>query len=360
VSVVRIEVLPAGYGDAILVGYGPRDVATHHILVDAGQATTADVLLSRIAELHRAGGRIDLFVVTHIDNDHIGGALKLLGDPDAAATVDRVWFNGYAHLDRGAGMLGPIQGEQLTQLIVDNRLPWNTGWPRPVDRAAKVGGPVVVTRPTRKRLPGGATALVLSPTPAKLAALVPVWERVVECAGLRPGAAAHEEPELLAPGLLGARLVDLAAAPTPTDRSEANGSSIAFVFEYGGRRILLAGDAHPDVLTSMLAGLDEQPYRVDACKLPHHGSQHNVTTDLVAALDCPLWLVSSNGRRFRHPDDVALARIVVHGQPSSGDRAAIAWNYAGERHDHFVTDYPPTANGYRVTCGTGGGLVIDV
>jgi glyoxylase-like metal-dependent hydrolase (beta-lactamase superfamily II) len=75
---LRIELLPAGYGDAILVAYGDGATPQHHILIDAGQAKTAPSVLDRLATLRAAGGVIDLFVVTHIDNDHIGGALKLL------------------------------------------------------------------------------------------------------------------------------------------------------------------------------------------------------------------------------------------------------------------------------------------
>jgi hypothetical protein len=310
---LRIELLPAGYGDAILVAYGDATTPQHHILIDAGQATTAKAVLERLAALRAGGGVIDLFVVTHIDNDHIGGALKLLNDPDAAAMIKSIWFNGYVHLDTAAGLLGPIQGEKLTKQIVELGLDWNPGWPHPVKPG--VGGPVVVTRPTTRELPGGATALVLSPTPEKLVRLRVEWQEVVEAAGLRPERDATEEPPLVAPGLLGGTLADLAGQRTPSDTAAANGSSISFVFEYGGKRVLFGADAHPDVLTAGFAQLAEKPYRLDACKLPHHGSKGNVTVGLIEALDCPLWLVSSNGVRFRHPDDSALARVVLKGCP---------------------------------------------
>ena len=353
---LRVELLPAGYGDAILVSYGPGATPRHTILIDAGQASTTAPLVDRLDTLRRSGGRIDLFVVTHVDADHIGGALTLFKRDTIAGMIDGVWFNGYVHLDQAFGMLGPIQGEKLTKQIVERRLPWNTGWPNPVDVAAGVGGPVVVTRPTRKRLRGGATATVLSPTPAKLAKLFVVWDRVVTDAGLRPRRPLHEEPELVAPGLLGGTLDDLAGLRTDLDSAEANGSSIAFVFEYQGTRVLFGADAHPDVLTAMLARLTERPYRLDACKLPHHGSKHNVTTDLVAALDCPLWLVSTNGVRFSHPDDIALARVV---SGNVGRTPEIGWNYTSHRFDRFRADHPPETSGYTLRLPTFTGLTID-
>jgi len=103
---------------------------------------------------------------------------------------------------------------------------------------------------------------------------------------------------------------------------EADGSRISFVVEYGSKRVLFGTDAHADVLTAGLAQLAEMPCRLDACKLPHHGSKVNVTVGLIEALDCPLWLVSSNGVRFRHPDDAALARVVLKGVRGDQSRAS--------------------------------------
>lgn len=354
---LRIELLPAGYGDAILLAYGKGATPQHHILIDAGQATTAKSVLKRLKTLREAGGVIDLFVVTHIDNDHIGGALKLLNDPAVAAMIKSIWFNGYVHLDTAAGLLGPIQGEKLTRQIVELGLDWNAGWPHAV--GSGVGGPVVVTKPKSCKLPGKAKALVLSPTPQKLARLRVEWKEVVEAAGLRPDQDATEEPAVVAPGLLGGKLADLADDRTPMDTAAANGSSISFVFEYGGKRVLFGADAHPDVLTAGLAQLTEKPYRLDACKLPHHGSKGNVTVGLVEALDCPLWLVSSNGVRFRHPDDAALARVILKGV--RGDRRpTIGWNYRSDRCKTFTSSYPPGRSRYKTLEPTGDGLIVSL
>ena len=41
---------------------------------------------------------VDVAVVTHIDSDHIGGMVPLLGDDVARSMVRDVWFNGAPHL----------------------------------------------------------------------------------------------------------------------------------------------------------------------------------------------------------------------------------------------------------------------
>ena len=342
---VTVELLPAGYGDAILVTYG--DPATpHRILIDGGQAKSFPVVAERLRSFN---GPIDLLVVTHVDTDHVGGAVRLLSSGALASRFKGIWFNGFVHLDRFSGMLGPIHGERLTALIVKLGLPWNQGWPDPVQPG--VGGPVVVRdAPPVMALPGGATATVLSPTPRKLAELLPVWEAVVDKAGLRPKVKATEDDEVavVAPGLLGGiSLEDLAGLHTDDDAAEANGSSIAFVFEFEGVRVLFGADAHADALVAGLTALTGPDGKVhlDACKLPHHGSKGNCTRALVDLIDCPLWMISTNGRRFHHPDDEALARV-VHGRTDPPPK--LVWNYRSDRFLAFTSDFPPATSGYSV------------
>ena len=346
---LRLDVLPAGFGDALLLRYGSgRD--RHTVLVDAGPAEESS-WTPVSAALRALTDPIDLFVVTHIDVDHIGAAVTLLGDPALSKRVRAVWFNGFRHLERAGDWLGGIDGELLTTAIRSLGVPWNAGFEHPID--ASVGGPVLVPptgRLPRVPLPGGATAILLSPTPKKLAALKKSWRKTVEDAGLVPGQGAHREPgrRLVGDDWLGdVDLARLAARPTRVDGKAPNGSSIAFVFEWGKRRLLLGADAHPDVVAAGLARLaaeDGTPkVRVDAVKLPHHGSSANLTAAVVDAIDCRDWIVSSNGARFNHPDDVALARVVV-GSPA----ARLHANYDSDRIRAWRALAPPERHGYEL------------
>jgi hypothetical protein len=47
-----------------------------------------------------------------------------------------------------------------------------------------------------------------------------------------------------------------------------------------------------------------------AVKASHHGSRGNTSLDLVRLLNCRLWLFSTNGSQFRHPDQEAVARVI--------------------------------------------------
>lgn len=92
-----------------------------------------------------------------------------------------------------------------------------------------------VTRPDDGKLPAvdfpwGLKLTILSPTPKALAGIRKDWDKYL--------AALHR----------GATLETIAARKTKDDGAAPNGSSIAFLAEFGGHSLLLAADAHPDVL----------------------------------------------------------------------------------------------------------------
>lgn len=125
--------------------------------------------------------------------------------------------------------------------------------------------------------------------------------------------------------------VEALSMPGPTDREAPNGSSIAFVAEYEGRRVLMGGDAHPDLLAKSLAALAEAEggrYRMDLLKVPHHGSRGNVTADLIRLLDCRRFAISIDGTRHGHPDPEAIARLLRF-SPEGTKR--LYFNYAKDR-----------------------------
>ena len=340
---LAIEMLPAGHGDALVVEYGPRG-DTHRVLIDAGTRHSWDEVRARLAAM--PDRKYDTFVVTHVDEDHIGGAVKLLADQGLRSRIGDVWFNGFVHSRRGGNVLGPVDGERLTKLIVDGGYRWNAPFPGRVSPG--VGGPVVVPSAgplPRIDLPGGATVVLLSPSPPKLKRMADEWEKTVLAAGLVPGQGADgpgsgggiftKKVKAIPKKLSDAQLTKL-AGPSKRDDKAPNGSSIAFVLEHDGKRALLGADAHPDVMVPALrryaAEVGEDRVRIDLCKLPHHASDGNVTSEMIEVMDARRYLVSTNGDKFAHPDDAALARIIV----SSKRPPAIYCNFATARTTPWV------------------------
>ncbi len=302
---IELTMLPARDGDCLLLRYGDgADLRT--VLIDAGRAATYPKIKPVLAALEPP--RIDLLVVTHVDQDHVLGVLKLLDDAHHVA-VGEVWFNGYDHLlDVTLETFGARDGERLTTLLLDQRLPWN----------ATVGQRSVEVGRVMPTAAFGARLDVVAPDRRLLERLVPVWEKECRKHGLIPGAAARRPPA--PPGFEQMGRLDieaLAATPFDADGSATNASSIGFLFEHEGVRLLFTGDGDDHRLVESLRPLAQAEggrLRLDAMKVAHHGSAANVSRDLLDIVDCRRYLISTDGSRHGHPDPVAMARILVHGR----------------------------------------------
>lgn len=294
------------------VEWNDGEGATRRMLVDGGRGHPGRLpkaLADRLDRQPQSRRLFDLVVCTHIDADHIGGLLALVDEPPPGVAVADVWFNGRDHLD----VLGPAQGDHLSTGLRRDPARWNRAF---TSRAVVVPHhgdlPVV-------RLPG-LTITLLSPTRAQLAELARHWPQILSQA--QSDLTTDRPPPDTLQGELDDRTVELhrlPARPYTPDGSAANASSIAFVAEDDeGSRVLLAGDATAEVLASSLGQLaGEGRYRVDLCKVPHHGSRHNTSPQLLEMLDCRNWLISTSGARFGHPGREAMARILCRPEPTT-------------------------------------------
>jgi beta-lactamase superfamily II metal-dependent hydrolase len=308
----EIKFLPARYGDCIWIEYGD-DTKIYRILIDGGTAgTKADIkkLLTTLPEEERF---FELMVVTHIDRDHIEGILSLLEEDTLSFGVKDFWFNGWGHL-QDTESFGALQGERLSAAIVKHQLNWN---------GAFNGKAVVI--PSTGVLPvidleGGMKLTLLSPEKQNLVKLRDKWEKEVKHAGLIPGFGL-EPPPVLPPGVEGfGALPDVEALNNEEfheDEAEANGSSIAFLAEFGGRTVFFAGDSFPGVVLDSLNKLHDGKVPLDLVKLSHHASAHNTSPELIGKFDCNKYVISTNGSIFHHPAAVTMARVIKRANENS-------------------------------------------
>ncbi len=151
----RVRMLPADYGDSFWVEYGSGK-KTYRILIDAGTLDAYEPVKTCIEELPVRRRYFDAFLITHIDTDHIDSAVKLINSPSMKLKLGEIWFNGWDQI-KNADQLGPQQGEYISALIKQLKIPLNTAWG---------GGTIVVPDkgplPTAE-LPDGMTATLLSP-----------------------------------------------------------------------------------------------------------------------------------------------------------------------------------------------------
>lgn len=353
---LRIKMYPARNGDSFLV-----DAAGTFILIDAGFASTFQEFVNTDLEsLASDGRRLALAVCTHIDADHIGGLLEFFSSngtqPRRIVEVDRVWHNSLRSMPlppgveegvegklvlealrrRGFGgpaTPGPIsarQGSSLAKMLGQYGYLWNEG----------DGTTCISQDQPPLALSEAVSVEVIGPSRTRLEALRSVWLKEVARLGYKGGEVpadllddAYEMwcatlPQLQKPNarMVAAngnlRLTDIYAP----DQSAANGSSIAVIITSAGVRALFLGDAWAEDTVARLQAVKPAtgPILFDAIKVSHHGSCHNTSPEMLATVDAPCFLISTDGSRHGHPDFEVLAEIVD--RPASFERRLI-FNY---------------------------------
>lgn len=355
----KIEMLKAAWGDCLWIEYGDR-TKPFRILIDGGITATYKSVKQRVLDLPEGKRHIDLFVITHVDEDHISGSVKLLGRlNELGLTFGDIWFNGYEHMQKmqeeaaeDDDLLGGLQGEFLSALIEKRQLNWNKAF----------DGEVIVVRKNAElpvaNLPGKMKLTILSPTRQNLIDLIPEWNKNLEETPIRDDRSldtvldvldkrAALRPEDDFDDRMGKRVEieinndqDIKKAGQlqfTEDKAEANGSSIAFLMEYKDpedereKKCLMTGDAFPSVIKKSLERLpsyDGSKIKVDLLKVSHHGSRNNTSEDLLKLLNCTHYLFSSSGQKFYHPDKDAVARVLIHGRGQS--KPQLYFNYVNE------------------------------
>lgn len=333
---MRIIILPALNGDCILVEFQP----SHYILIDGGYVDTYEnYLLPTLKEIEVRGGKLDVVVVTHIDGDHISGIIRLM--EELPVGIGEIWYNGYRHIQsvavtteeketfvhrnickecqpEKANPISAKQGCTLSTLIARNGISWNTP-----AKGNTIMAPM--SFPIRD-----AIIHILSPNKENIDALERYWKiRLIKDGLLKkahseeywddayefslskdlPGFHFHEKKVSKSYDLL-----KLCQEEYEPDDSASNGSSISFVIEIEGKRLLFLGDSHAETVAislRVLYGEENAPYKFDVVKLSHHGSYNNNSPELLSLIDADKWLVSTNGNKYNHPDMPTLAHIIT-------------------------------------------------
>src|SRR5262249_51755356 len=157
----------------------------------------------------------------------------------------------------------------------ERKLPWNRAMSSSGD---KYPAPVVV--PTGTPLPtfdlrDGMRITLLSPGAGELKRMGGRWQEVLR--ELRPEKLmlGRRAPPPPVTNFAAFDLEPLASTPARKDASVANGSSIAVLAEFDSRAVLLAADAHADLLVQSIKQLQSergqagQKLKIDALKLSH-------------------------------------------------------------------------------------------
>lgn len=313
---VRVIFFPAKCGDCFIIEFTIPN-GNFRMLVDGGTPATSNIVLSY---LKKDGTYlpIDLVVVTHIDNDHIGGILELMRDKDFNASVKEIWFNATtqfsALLPQAVKSLSVLQGIEL-ETMLHNDPRWNKRF---------AGAAVAINpdgSPRSVEIGENVTLDILSPGVAQLNELKRNWETI---AGVPDPSSDKIEgmPARVRSLDAGKDVNTLGNSDFVQDTAFANGSSIAFLLNVDKKSLLFMGDAFPNVVSDAADLLPRETINLRLFKVSHHGSAGNTDERIVRKFPADYYLFSTNGAH-RHPDDESIARILVH---APGEKALV-FNY---------------------------------
>lgn len=281
-------------GDGIWIRYKGETIKSHNILIDGGYVKSYygafKKVIDKIIDLEEV---IDLWIITHIDGDHIGAILAFINDSslkDKANIVRSFWFN---HINfetpNQSSAISVSQGIKLR------------------DHLATLGivEETFIDTSVMERQLHAVHFQILSPLPEKRAMANDEWlleEGKTKIS--RKKEADH-----------GKTIDELKLNEFTEDDDIPNGSSIAFVLKYKFFSGLFLADSHPSDIISSLKSLGYSPekrLKVDFVKVAHHGSKVNTNNELLSLIDCTNYIFSANGISHFHPDKEVVARIITH------------------------------------------------
>jgi beta-lactamase superfamily II metal-dependent hydrolase len=313
---MTIKFLPANYGDCIWISFKDEQNTVKNILIDGG--TTETYLIDKNSkgkaehgalkvladELRAKEQLIDLLIITHVDDDHIGGILKWFEeDAEAHLLLGEVWFN--------SGKLIAEELKKKENLDLCHPLRFSEGQQTSIVQGiefyqyltdyGKQPRRIISQGQVLKRF--GLTFKILSPNLPKLELLLKHWRK--KDPDLKTGTALDD---------YGISLRQHIAQDSYTqDGAYPNGSSIAFIIVYGGKNLLFLGDSHPSVIVKGLKIFDYtplKPLKAAIVKLSHHGSKGNNSKKLLDCMESDTFVISTDGTVNQHPHKQMLARLI--------------------------------------------------
>jgi len=280
---IIVNILDAGHGDCILLDF------THTlILIDSGPKTF--LIRRNVKEKLKdllSDRTIDIAIVTHNDDDHIGGYEYVLS---SGIKIEKFIFNSLS-------ICGELFNDHEQQISYNQDISLDTLIKdKTVSLEALVFGnePVIIN--DIKLIP-------LTPT---IDALHHMHNDYIKKNQPQISSDEKVEPTLL-------ECIEEVANGTDKflpDRSITNRTSLSLIIEYNGFRGLFLGDAWAtDVIESFRLNKIEPGFCVT--KLSHHGSERNSNSELINIIGKTEYIICADKSKHNHPNNKTIARILV-------------------------------------------------
>ncbi len=329
--------LKAQNGDCTLINYTDDSGIKRNIIIDAGldaayfdpATNTFGELKTEIDNIKVRKENIDLLILTHIDNDHICGFLKLFEmDTEIPRFIKKVWFNSGKLIatkikeEENKALALSIQKSGVVTTGVSEGIDFEDFllkydfW----DKELILCG--------QEHQVHDAKFEILGPTKKQLRKLLKEYHDKTQD-DVYTGAEGNDWATDIATFIQ----EEGPKYNFSQDNSVKNGSSISFILTLKGKKFVFLGDAHPNPVIEALAKLGhtaEKPLEVEFLKVSHHGSKANNNKKLLAALSTENYMLSTNSVGHGHPHKRTLSRILTRNPD-----AIFHFNYENVREGVF-------------------------
>lgn len=302
---LSVEYIPMQYYDAIVIHFVDDDGSGHNIIVDGGEINSpkfcyTDKLKVYLEGIFNKGESVDLWVISHIDNDHIGGVYNFINDYDFFEKhhekLKEVWMNYGGEGDfvvQRKGTIGYASGKKLRDVLHEKEINVKEGIIVGVAKAIANAGITVV-----------------APDVDSYKRFIKWWNNkefnnnVKTSDGLVSGGKWDYD----------IKFTDFNLNRYDEDKEVKNNSSIAFVFYYKQYKILFSADSCSSIMLSGLNDtklLKDGKITLDLVHVPHHGSSRNSCFSFLKSLVCNQYVITGNGEnKYKLPDKETIARLI--------------------------------------------------
>jgi len=284
-SIIKVRFYPCGSGEFIVLNL-PQD---HLIMIDSGYKRQYEVAVKPLLDKN---DKLELLVMTHTDEDHVGGIVKLIesgAEKLLQEKIRQVWFN----------------WSSIEYMIQDDKISVGQGMLLR-DKLGELGmlHEADITTETPPSNIENSIINILSPSTSKLEKSKVKWKK-------------EENKKISAYSDYHIPIEELLENEFVEDTSVWNGGSIAVLIESEGKRVLLLADSHPSVIIETLKSekfgcTSANPIKVDCVKVSHHGSKANTNFELLELIDCTDWVFCANYTKHGFPHKECIARIIYH------------------------------------------------
>ena len=333
---MKITLFNAGNGDCILI-----QSASTNILIDGGTSSSFEHWYPEIKRLDK----LDAIFITHIDNDHTNGIIRLLEQnkqEEVPLEIKNIYFNGIKQLfseeysERDEDNVSNDKFDAIKasfeEIIGQEEIGFSEGTSLSYILKEENTNSTLIHNKTFQEplLIGDFSIDIISPTLSSLNELKSLWKDILRERQVKKKVLTKNHTDAFetyinslnnqlttdyeVSGNNYSTIDEYASSVYEKDSSLANETSFSLLMKCDGKSFLMLGDAH---IETILDWIGNERLSVDAVKVSHHGSKHNIKKEFLELLNCNNYLISTNGKKHKHPDLETLSRIAKFSKKES-------------------------------------------